>query len=245
MGKESLHKYIMDFGFGKKTEIPLPAEARGTVHPVKRWGGQTITSVPMGHEISVTPLQLVMAMSAIANDGVLMKPMIVDHIENGEGKHVRHPKMPGDAFLPTEVRRAVSPRTARMMVQALKTVPRKNGTAPQAALEHYTVAGKTGTAQKVGVVGKTIEGKDIMGYKSGAYFASFCGFFPADDPELCILVLFDEPKHGYYGGTVAGPVFQRIARRAAKYLNIPPEPQLMKELELTGLAYGRTAKSRQ
>ena len=245
MGKESLHKYIMDFGFGEKTEIPLPAEARGTVHPVKRWGGQTITSVPMGHEISVTPLQLVMAMSAIANDGVLMKPMIVDHIENGEGKHVRHPKMPGDAFLPTEVRRAVSPRTAKMMVQALKTVPRKNGTAPQAALEHYTVAGKTGTAQKVGVVGKTIEGKDIMGYKSGAYFASFCGFFPADDPELCILVLFDEPKHGYYGGTVAGPVFQRIARRAAKYLNIPPEPQLMKELELTGLAYGRTATSRQ
>lgn len=245
MGKERLHKYIMDFGFGKKTGIPLSAEAWGQVHPVKRWGGQTITSVPMGHEISVTPLQLVMAMSAIANDGVLMKPMIVDHFENSEGKHVSHPKIPADAFLPTEVRRVVSSRTAKLMVQALKTVPREGGTAPQTALEHYTVAGKTGTAQKVGVVGKDRHGKDKMGYRRGAYFTSFCGFFPADDPELCILVLFDEPKRGYYGGTVAGPVFQRIARRAAKYLNIAPEPGLMKELELSGLSSGRTTTSRQ
>lgn len=243
MGKERLHKYIRDFGFGKKTGITLPGEAWGTVHPVKRWSGQTLTSVPMGHEIAVTPLQLVMAMSAIANKGKLMRPLLVDHIENSEGKHVRHPNLPADAFLPSEVGQAVSPRTAKLMVQALKTVPRKGGTAQKAALEHYTVAGKTGTAQKVGPVGKTHEGRDIMGYMKGAYFASFCGFFPADDPEICILVLFDEPKNGYYGGTVAGPVFQRIARRAAKYLNIPPEPELMKQLELTGLAKGQTAKN--
>lgn len=245
MGKERLHKYIRDFGFGKRTGIPLPLEAWGTVHPVKDWGGQTITSVPMGHEVAVTPLQLVMAMSAIANNGKLMRPLLVDHIENSEGKHVRHPSLPADAFLPAEAGQAVSPRTAKLMVQALKTVPQKGGTAPKTALEHYTVAGKTGTAQKVGVVGKDRDGKDVMGYMKGAYFASFCGFFPADDPEICILVLFDEPKNGYYGGTVAGPVFQRIARRAAKYLNIPPEPALMKELELSGLAKGQTAKNGQ
>ena len=223
MGGARLQKYIRDFGFGTRSGIQLPGEIAGIVNPMKKWSGISITRIPMGHEIGVTALQLVMAMSAIANDGKLMKPMLIDRIENSDGEVVP------PYFFPTEIRQTISPKTAKLMVQALKTVPRKGGTAPQAALELHTVAGKTGTAQKPVLV----NGK--YRYVKGKYFASFCGFFPADDPEICILVVFDEPKNGYYGGTVAGPVFQRIARRAAKYMNIPPEPELLERLELTGL----------
>ncbi len=223
MGGERLQKYIRDFGFGERSGIQLPGEIPGIVNPLKKWSGISITRIPMGHEIGVTALQLVMAMSAIANDGKLMKPMLIDRIENSRGEVVP------PYYFPTEVRQAIKPSAARQMVRALKSVPRKGGTAPQAALEHYTVAGKTGTAQKpVKVNGR-------YRYVAGKYFASFCGFFPAADPEICILVVFDEPKNGYYGGTVAGPVFQRIARRAAKYMNIPPEPELLEQLELTRL----------
>ena len=99
------------------------------------------------------------------------------------------------------------------MVEALKTVVSPEGTAPDAALKDYTVAGKTGTAQKAGP----------GGYLPGKYFASFIGFFPADNPQLCISVVMDEPKEGYYGGQVCGPVFREIAERCASYLNIPPD----------------------
>ena len=100
------------------------------------------------------------------------------------------------------------------MVEALKTVATKDGTAPDAALKNYVVAGKTGTAQKAenGV------------YVPGKYVSSFIGFFPADDPQVCISVVMDEPKEGYYGGKVCGPVFRDIAERVASYLNIPPDP---------------------
>ena len=103
------------------------------------------------------------------------------------------------------------------MIEALKTVPTKDGTAPDAALKNYVVAGKTGTAQKA----------ENGAYAPGKYFSSFIGFFPADNPELCISVVMDEPKEGYYGGKVCGPVFRDIAERCASYLNIPPDPNLM------------------
>jgi cell division protein FtsI (penicillin-binding protein 3) len=110
------------------------------------------------------------------------------------------------------VRQVISESTARLMVQALKTVVSPQGTAPKAALEHYTVAGKTGTAVKV-------ENRVYV----NKYFSSFLGFFPADNPELCISITLDEPKDGHYGGSVAGPVFKQIAEAAANYLNIHPE----------------------
>jgi cell division protein FtsI/penicillin-binding protein 2 len=100
------------------------------------------------------------------------------------------------------------------MVTALKTVVSPEGTAAKAALEHYTVAGKTGTAQKSG---------GAAGYLPGKYFASFIGFFPADKPEVCISVVMDEPKQGYYGGQIAAPIFRQIAEKVANYLNIRPE----------------------
>jgi cell division protein FtsI/penicillin-binding protein 2 len=117
-------------------------------------------------------------------------------------------------YSPQRVRRVISEAAAEQMVTALKTVVSKEGTAPKAALAHYTVAGKTGTAQKSG---------GPEGYLKGKYFASFIGFFPADNPEICISVAMDEPKQGYYGGQIAAPVFKQIAEAAANYLNIRPE----------------------
>jgi len=160
----------------------------------------------MGQGISVTRLQMIMAMSAIANGGKLMQPMIVDRLEDRQRKVVAK-------YAPHQVRQVISEATARQMVTALKTVVGREGTAPKAAMDHYTVAGKTGTAQKVehGV------------YVHGKYFSSFIGFFPADHPELCISVMLDEPKHGYYGGQTAAPIFKQIAERTANYLGIQPE----------------------
>jgi len=132
----------------------------------------------------------------------------VDRLEDSQHKLVAK-------YSPQAVRRVISENSAKQITKALKTVVSPEGTAPKAALEHYTAAGKTGTAQKAehGV------------YVSGKYFSSFFGFFPADDPELCISVMLDEPdiRKGYYGGQTAAPIFKQVAERAASYLNIRPE----------------------
>jgi cell division protein FtsI/penicillin-binding protein 2 len=122
------------------------------------------------------------------------------------------------AFQPQVVRQVVSPQAAKQMVNALKTVTMKGGTVPKAALDHYTVAGKTGTAQVPG--GKA-------GYLPRKYVSSFIGFFPADDPEICISVLVEEPdvKKGYYGAQTAGPYFKAIAEQVANYLKIRPDKE--------------------
>ncbi len=208
LGGQRLYEYMKSFGFGSATGIPLPGEvsARLFVTPPSKWSKVTIVQIPMGHGIAVTRLQMTMAVGAIANKGILMRPMLVSRLEDQDGNVVA-------AYSPQRVRQVISESAARQMVQALKTVATTNGTAPRAALEHYTVAGKTGTAQKVA------NGT----YTRGKYLASFIGFFPADNPELCIAVTLDEPKNGYYGGTTAAPVFKQIAESAANYLNIPPE----------------------
>jgi cell division protein FtsI/penicillin-binding protein 2 len=174
---------------------------------VKDWSKLSIARIPMGQGISTTRLQMTMAMCAIANKGVLMRPMLVDRLQDREGNVVAK-------YSPQRIRQVISEATAKQMVTALKTVVSPEGTAPKAAVEHYTVAGKTGTAQKSG-------GK--LGYLEGKYFSSFIGFFPADNPELCISITLDEPQKGHYGGDVAGPVFKQIAEAAARYLGIPPE----------------------
>ena len=206
MGEARLHQYICDFGFGARTGIPLLGEVGGIVHPLKEWNRLSISRIPMGHEIAATPMQMVMAMCAIANKGCLMRPMLIDRLEDRDGKVAAK-------YYPQRVRQAISEAAAKQMVQALKTVVSPEGTAPKAALEHYTVAGKTGTAQKAG----------LGGYLPGKYFSSFIGFFPADAPELCIYVAMDEPKQGYYGGQTAAPIFKQIAEGAANYLNICPD----------------------
>jgi cell division protein FtsI/penicillin-binding protein 2 len=218
LGEERLYEYICRFGFGESTGLPLPGEvsAKLFVPPVKKWSKVSIAQIPMGHGLSVTRLQMVMAMCAIANGGWLMRPMLVDRLEDDEHHVVAR-------YTPQRARQVISESAAKMMVQALKTVATTNGTAPKAALEHYTVAGKTGTAQKV-----------ENGVYVRKYFSSFLGFFPADNPEICISVTLDEPKHGYYGGQAAAPVFKQIAESAANYLNIRPD--LMPEAPGSGPA---------
>lgn len=206
LGATGLYNYIADFGFGKPTGIVLPGEVGGILYPPGKWMKVSLAQIPMGHGVCVTRLQMAMAMAAIANDGVLMRPLLVDRLEDGEGNILAK-------YGPQRVRQVISTNACRDMVQALKTVTTKDGTAPNAALEHYTVAGKTGTAQKV----------ENGRYVSGKYISSFIGFFPADEPELCISVVLDEPKGAHYGGQTAAPVFKKIAERTASYLNIRPD----------------------
>jgi cell division protein FtsI/penicillin-binding protein 2 len=207
MGENRLYEYMRNYGFGDRTGIPLQGEVWGIVHSVKNWSKVSIAQIPMGQGVSVTSLQMIMAMSAIANDGWLMRPMLVDRLE--DRNHTVMAK-----YSPQRVRQVISEPAVKLMVAALKTVASTNGTAPKAALQHYTVAGKTGTAQKSG---------GPAGYLPGKYYSSFIGFFPADNPELCISVMMDEPRQGYYGGQTAAPVFKQIAEAAANYLNIRPE----------------------
>ncbi|MDC0218989.1 penicillin-binding protein 2 [Verrucomicrobia bacterium] len=206
LGAPSLHAYIQRFGFGARSRISLPGEVRGTVHPLKKWNKLSLTRVTMGHEVTATPLQMAMMMSAIANGGKLMRPMVIDHLKNDRGQVVVQ-------YHPEPVRQVVSPEAARATTEALKTVTAPGGTAKRAALQYYTVAGKTGTAQKAG----------RGGYLPGKYYASFVGFFPANAPALCILVSMDEPKGDYYGGLTAAPVFKAIAERTAAYLGLRPD----------------------
>jgi cell division protein FtsI/penicillin-binding protein 2 len=206
LGSRRLYDYLCEYGFGLATGIPLPNESRGIVHPVEKWSKVSIAQIPMGHGVAVTRLQMVMAMGALANNGWLMRPMLVSRLADQEGHVVAE-------YQPQRVRQVVSEAAAQKMVQALKTVVTAEGTAPKAALTNYVVAGKTGTAQKAGV----------GGYQPGKYVSSFIGFLPADNPEVCISIVLDEPKSGYYGGQVAAPIFRQVAESVANYLNIRPD----------------------
>jgi cell division protein FtsI/penicillin-binding protein 2 len=206
LGQERLYDYIRAFGFGTRSDIALGGELRGTVHPVHEWDGLTISRIPMGQGITVTPLQMIMAMCVIANNGKLMRPMLVSRLQDSTGTVFAQ-------YEPQLIRQVIAPEAARAMVTALKTVVSKEGTAPKAVMDRYTVAGKTGTAQKAGG----------GHYLPGKYVSSFIGFFPTDDPEICISVVVDEPKYGYYGGQTAAPVFKAIGQQIASYLKIKPD----------------------
>jgi len=210
LGADSLYDYAWNYGFGQRSGIPLPGEARGFLYPVKNWSKVSIAQIPMGHGVAVTRLQMLYAMAAIANHGCLMRPMIISRLEERDGSIVQR-------YAPERVRQIIGEKADADMIEALKTVPTKDGTAPDAGMKNYVVAGKTGTAQKA----------ENGSYAPGKYISSFIGFFPADNPELCISVVMDEPREGYYGGKVCGPVFREIAERCASYLNIPPDPKLM------------------
>ncbi len=212
LGPERLYKYILNYGFAESTRLPVPGENRTLVHRLteKDRDRLPIVQIPMGQGIAVTPLHMVMAMSAMANGGRMMRPMLVSRLEKGDGRVMAR-------FEPQTAGQVVSPEAAHDMVQALKTVMGPEGTAARMGLDNYTTAGKTGTAQKVMPGGKA--------YYQDKYFSSFIGFFPADRPELCISVVMDDPKGAHFGSQVAAPVFKKIAQRAASYLNIAPDLQ--------------------
>jgi cell division protein FtsI (penicillin-binding protein 3) len=222
LGEDRLYDYACNFGFGERTGIPLPGEVNGILHPVNDWSKVSIAQIPMGQGVAVTRLQMAMAMCAVANGGRLMQPMLVSRLMDRNGGVVAQ-------YAPQMVRQVISPAAAKLMIEALKTVVSPQGTAPDAAMKDYVVAGKTGTAQKAGP----------GGYLPGKYYASFIGFFPADNPQICISIVMDDPKEGYYGGQVCGPIFKEIAERCASYLNIPseqnlPEPNSPPPLVATG-----------
>lgn len=205
LGKEQLYRYMKAFGFGSKTGIDLPGEATGSLRHYNKWSGVTLHTVSFGQGVSVSGVQLVTAVSSIANGGFIMKPYIVRSVKDPSGRVVTESH-------PVIARRVISEQTAEVLSEMLVSVTEKGGTGVEAAIADFDVAGKTGTAQK----------PDFKkgGYARGAYVASFVGFVPAKDPKLAILVTVDEPQGVYYGGLVAGPVFKEIAEESLAYLGV-------------------------
>lgn len=204
LGNRRFYDYIRKFGFGRRLGVDLPGEASGTLRSIRQWSGLSLASISFGHEISVTPIQMVSAIAAIANGGVLIRPRLTQTIlKNG---------VLDRTFEPEALQTVLSEETSRQMINILKSVV-KTGTGAKAAIPGFEVAGKTGTAQKIDPKTQT--------YSKTKYLASFVGFVPADAPRLVILVMIDEPQKTYWGGEVAAPVFQRIARKTLRYLHIP------------------------
>jgi len=209
MGDAKYYEYVRRFGFGQKTGIELPGEIPGLVHPPQDWDKLTITRMPMGQSVCVTPLQIVMAMSVIANGGNLLAPQIIRSVEDAEANVI-------SSNPPRVVRRVIPGNVAHFVSNALASVVGEGGTAQLAKVAGFTVAGKTGTAQKVSPAG---------GYAPGKYVVSFVGYLPQEDPRFVCLVLLDDAKTASnlnYGGLVAAPVFSRIGERAARYLDMVP-----------------------
>jgi cell division protein FtsI (penicillin-binding protein 3) len=201
LGQNRLARWIERFGFGRKTGVDFPGETRGIVLPVEKWSGSTIGNVPIGQGIAVTPLQMAAAYGAVANGGVWVRPHLVKRIGT-------KPAAGGGA------RRIVSRPVASQVIAMMQDVVNEaGGTGALARLEGYSVAGKTGTASK----------PDQGGYSESRYVASFVGVVPATAPRLVVLVSVDEPKGAIWGGVVAAPAFQEIARYALQYLEIPPD----------------------
>jgi cell division protein FtsI (penicillin-binding protein 3) len=206
--RERYFKYIEKFGFGQLTGIDLPGEVSGQVRSPANWSAIDLATHSFGQGLAVTPIQLVMAYAAIANGGFLMRPFTVRRVIGPDGNVIA-------VNQPHVVRRVASERTAHLLTSILKGVVDDGGTGVMAGVEGFEVAGKTGTAQK----------PDLThgGYEAKKRVASFIGFVPADDPRLVVLVLVDEPEVSVYGGVVAAPVFQNIARAALRQLNVAPE----------------------
>lgn len=206
LGEDRLDRYLRAFGIGVRTGIELPFEEPGIFWARRKWDKLTVTRVPMGHGVAVTALQMVNAYSAIANDGFLMRPRIVDRVVAADGRVIRETE-------PEVLARPIRPGTARLMRSLLERVTEDGGTARRARVDGYDVAGKTGTSEKV-ENGHYVKSKNI---------ASFVGFIPAGDPELAVLVVVDEPQRRRTGGSVAAPAFRDICEPVVRYLHIPPE----------------------
>jgi cell division protein FtsI (penicillin-binding protein 3) len=201
LGQNRLARWIDRFGFGRKTGVDFPGETRGIVLPVEKWSGSTIGNVPIGQGIAVTPIQMAAAYGAIANGGVWERPHLVRRV--------------GSRPTGGRDQRRITSRVVSSQVMAMMqdVVNEAGGTGALARLEGYSVAGKTGTASK----------PDHGGYSESRYVASFVGVVPASAPRLVVLVSIDEPKGAIWGGVVAAPAFQEIARYALQYLEIPPD----------------------
>ncbi len=207
MGEEKVYEYAKNFGFGKITgTLPSQGESAGILNPLSRWSKVSITRVPIGHEVGATPIQMISAISVIANGGRLMEPHLIKSVTDSQGRiiEIRAPKV---------IRQVISESVARQVSEAMKLVV-IDGTGKRASVPGFAVAGKTGTAQKV--VGGT--------YSKEKYLASFIGFMPEENPEFALLVMVDEPKgREYHGGQIAAPAFSAMANQIAQCLNLVPK----------------------
>jgi cell division protein FtsI (penicillin-binding protein 3) len=209
LGPDTVFQYARKFGFSERSGIDLMGEAYGLVRDPDDWSGRSLVSVAIGQEVAVTPLQLVTAYSAVANGGVLLKPYLVSEIRDPDGGRVAK-------FEPRVRRRILRRETAGRLTEILEGTVEEGGTAEEALLSDYTVAGKTGTAQKID--------PETRRYSPSQYITSFVGYAPAEEPRITVLVVLDSPKGPAWGGTVAAPVFKRIAEQTLHYLGVPPRP---------------------
>lgn len=208
LGGEKLNEYAEKFGFGQATGIELPGEESGILFAnPKEMVSSDVATMAIGHSIAVTPMQLVTAMSAVANDGVLLKPHIIKQITNADGSVYKE-------YGREEVHRVIDSATDKTLVGLLEQVVATGG-GSKAAVKGYRIAGKTGTAQKIN--------EHTSGYMEGRYIASFCGFAPVENPELVVLVVIDDPSAGsFYGGQIAAPVARDIFSQLFRFMHISP-----------------------
>lgn len=216
LGGEKLTAYAQRFGFGRLTGIELPGEQEGILFNPKDMVNSDVATMSIGQSIAVTPLQLVTAMSAIANDGVLLKPHIIKEIDNADGTVYKKTEK-------EEVGRVLESATDKTLVGLLEQVVASGGGA-KAGVKGYRIAGKTGTAQKIN--------EHTSGYMEGRYIASFCGFAPVEDPRIVVLVVIDDPSAGsFYGGQIAAPVAKDIFAQLLRFMHISPSSDTFVELE--------------
>jgi len=206
LGKKKLHKYFERFGFGEPTGIELPGEESGILPDTKKIGDVELATMSYGQGIAVTPIQLVTAFSAIANQGIEMKPTIIKKITDYKNEIIY-------SQTPTVKKVVLSPKIANEVMDALEAVVSDKGV-PQAKIEGYSVAGKTGTAQKPSKDG---------GYSKDKLIYSFCGIVPASNPQVVILTVINETEKPSYSLYIAAPLFKKIASSIIKYLRIPPQ----------------------
>ena len=207
LGAPKFYDYIRAFGFGQQTGVDMPGESKGLLRRLENWSAISIGSISMGQEVGVTPLQLIGAVSAIANGGMLYKPHVIAELRRGDQV------LPAEVSLPpSEPRRVIRPETAATLRRLMEGVV-LNGTGRPAHLDGWTAAGKTGTAQKI----DPATGR----YSARQLIASFTGFAPINNPAVTILVLLDSPVGQREGGQVAAPVFKRIAEQVLPHLDVP------------------------
>jgi cell division protein FtsI/penicillin-binding protein 2 len=209
LGKYRLYEYIEKFGFGNKTGIDLPGESQGIVRPPKKWSRVSLASITIGHEIGVTPIQLLRAYAVIANGGYLVRPKVIRYILDNQHQ-------PEKISVPLSRQRILSSTTCEQITSILVRGV-EEGTGKKASLTYYTVAGKTGTAEKFDFTRKSYSNKKVV--------TSFVGFTPAYRPKIVMLVMLDEPKEKTLGGTAAAPVFGRVAQQVLTYLRVPPDKE--------------------
>jgi cell division protein FtsI (penicillin-binding protein 3) len=219
LGDRRFYDYARAFGFGQHTGFPVGGEVTGNLKPPEKWDSMSITRMPMGQSVTATALQMQQAMGVIASGGLLLKPQIIREISDSHGELVYK-------FLRVEERRVISEQTARTMAHLLTGVVSTEGTAIEAAIPGFEVAGKTGTAQKLEPV-TLPSGATVLRYSDRHDVASFVGFFPASNPQVAIAVIIDDadarcPGGKAWGHSVAAPVFKRLGERLIPYLGTRP-----------------------